>query len=154
MTTLPFHNIVRMDGWVDEDSVHTVNIGLAADSSAVVKGDEGMAVTFDTTAANKMRPVTDGDTIYGYLMVVEPRATPGTVGAVAFRFVQRFFLLAADAGTIGDPVVGSTGGVPNASRGGWVKKDVTANAAVNRARIVEKGTDALTGFTYVVVSLQ
>jgi hypothetical protein len=150
MTTLPFHNIVAMDGWTDTDSVHTVNLGLAGDGSVLTQLDEGMAMTIDVTGPNKFRPCVDGEMIYGYLVRVEQRAL-GSVGSIAFHYIQRHFLLAADAGIVGDPVVGSTGGVPNASRGGWVKKDVSATAAINQSRIMEKGTDTATGFTYVVV---
>jgi hypothetical protein len=149
MTQLPFHNIVRMSGWTDDDSIHTANLGTAADGSAIAKTDEGAAVTIDTSGPNKFRLATDGDLILGILKVVELRAT-GPVASIGFKFIERFFLLAGDPATIGDTVVGSSGGVPNASRGGWVKK-ATANDATHNF-IVETGTDAATGFTYVVVA--
>jgi hypothetical protein len=153
MTTLPFHNVVSMAGWWDDDSTHTVNLGTAADASALTQADEGMAVTLDATGPNKYRPVTTGDHVDGYLLRVEARPG-GNVGTIAFKFIERLFLLAADAATIGDPVVGSAGGtqgVNGPGRGGWVMKDVSSNAALNHTRVVEKGTDPITGFTYVVV---
>jgi len=149
MTTLPFHNIVSMQGYDSDDSIHTGNLGTAADGSAITQADTGLAVTQDITSDNKFRLATDGDVVIGNLKSVELRPT-GTVGAVSFNFIQRFFLLAADAATIGDSVQGSSGGTPGGNRGGWVKK-ATANDPYKNF-IVEKGTDALTGFTYVVLA--
>lgn len=150
MATLPFHNVVALDGWWDDDSSHTFNLAAAADASVLTIADEGKLMTIDATGPNKMKPVGDGDPIMGRLLKVEQRTT-GAVGSVAMRFVDRFFLLAADAAIVGDPVVGSLGGTPNGSRGGWCKKDTSANAALNMIRVWEKGTDAATGFTYVVI---
>lgn len=109
MTTLPFHNIVSMWGYTNDDFIHTVNLGLAADGTAMAKTDEGSAMTFDSTGPNKMRLATEGDPINALLKVVEIRPT-GAMASVAFRFISKFSIEANDPAAIGDTVVGAAGG--------------------------------------------
>jgi hypothetical protein len=109
MTTLPFHNIVSMQGFTPNDFIQTVNLGLAADGTAMAMSDVGCAMTQDTSAANKFRMATDGDTLMGVLKVWEGRST-GPVGAVGLKCIEPFWLLGGDPASIGDTVVGSAGG--------------------------------------------
>jgi hypothetical protein len=109
MTTLPFHNIVSMQGFTPNDFIHTVNLGLAADGTAMAMSDVGCAMTQDISGPNKFRMATDGDAVFGVLKVWEGRST-GPVGAIAFKCTESLWIEANDPAAIGDTVVGSAGG--------------------------------------------
>lgn len=146
MTTLPFHNIVAMYGWTFDKFNHTVNLGLGADSVAISAADEGKAVTVDTSGPNKFKLCGDGDVPLAYLNKYDGLGPFGQIGTISFKFIEKFWLLANDTAGIGDTVQGSVGGD---GHGGWVKK-ASANDPTHNF-IVEKGTDSVTGNTYVVV---
>jgi hypothetical protein len=141
---LPFHNVVSLSGWIGNDTIHTVNLGLAADGSAIIKADEGRAMTIDTSGPNKFKLAGEGDAVIGILVTFEDRIS-GPVGAVGFEYIMPFKLKAADLAAVGDTVVGAAG---TDGRGGWVKKSGSNTPYTNF--IAEKATDAS---TVVVVRL-
>lgn len=101
-----FHNVVSLAGYTVEDTVITMKI------SGATAANVGGPLSIDTAAPNTLKPAADNDRIVAYLVAYEARsaAQGGPVGSVAFRFVQKFPLKAADTAVVGDTVVAGGAG--------------------------------------------
>lgn len=115
-----------------EHEGHHLPVNLAA---GIVAADIGKPLAIDTSAANTLKLVGDGEQIEAYLSTVEDRTVEGDlVGAAAFLFQKRFTYEGADP-VFGDYLVGS-------ATAGTVKKQVIpvsydATFVQSRVRVVE-----------------
>jgi hypothetical protein len=102
-----YHNILDPAGYLVDESIMTFAI-----SGTVTAADIGKAVSVNTAAANTMKIAAADDRIIGRLETLEirPASQGGTVGAVSFRFIQKFPVQAADTLAIGDTAVAGTAG--------------------------------------------
>lgn len=117
-----------------DDFMFTYNV-----AAGVVVGDEGKAVTLDTSASNQVKLTGVGDPIFGRLFRLEDRSQQGggLVGTVERKFRAKL-TYTGTAPAIGDQVEGS-------ATPGVVQKTATQPAEVLKAnRVIEVDTTALT----------
>lgn len=80
-------------------------------NDAIVEANEGLLVTQDTSAANKVKLCGDGDKILGKLFRYEERVVEGVkLGSVQLVGGMEFPVAAGATLDIGDAVVGAAGG--------------------------------------------
>lgn len=101
----PFHTTVDLRGIHFEDRKITMSL-----NSAIVKADEGKPVTMDS-ANNRVKLAGDGDSILGFLEVVEDRVIEGIkVGTINLNYVSEWTIKASDTLAVGDVAVGAGSG--------------------------------------------
>lgn len=80
-------------------------------NSDIVEANEGLLVTQDTSAANKVKLCGDGDEILGKLFKVENRVVEGIkVGSVQLVGGMELPVATGETLVVGDKVVGAAGG--------------------------------------------
>jgi hypothetical protein len=130
--TTVFHNQVRLDGFDFQDSQFTVKLAAGIDNTMT-----GLAVTWDSSAANQMKLSGDGDPIHGVLMQVENRLVEGQlVGMVSLAFAE---LLQIKAGLSGGQIV-AVGSVAVGAGNGLIRTGVVGTdlgATAYGPRVVE-----------------
>lgn len=133
MAGTSFHTNVSLRGYHFEDFHFT---GVLA--AGITVADIGKAVMVDTSAANKFKLVTAGETIVGRLEVVEDRTVEGQlIGTISFKFMNTLPISGTVA--VGDTVVGGD------TAGHVDRLEDTGVAAPNHsinfvAEIIEAGT--------------
>lgn len=106
MTSAAFHNQVTLDKSPKLDWRLTVKL-----NSAIVKADEGKALSWDGTTANQLKLAADGDTIVARLVFVEADSFSSVAtgfGTVDFKFIDE--LPKSGSIAVGDSVQGAGSG--------------------------------------------
>lgn len=124
----PFHNQVRLDGYDFKDTQFTVKLATSGGGAVAVDGtSNGLALTWDASAANQMKLAGDADPIHAFLIQTENRLVEGQlIGTVSLQFAE---ILPIKAGLTSGQVVAVGSVLCGSSVAGSVRAAVSGTDA-------------------------
>jgi hypothetical protein len=127
MVSTSFHRQVTMDARPKNEWLQTANL-----NAAIVKADEGKALSYDGTTPNSFKLAADGDVIIARLDYVETDAAGDStgVGTVAMKFIEKLPIKTGETMVVGGSAQGA---------GSGEVKPLTANHALNYVVEIRSG---------------